>query len=274
MHWIIDRVYDLYLPTLQVVWPAIMVSAALAMTGAVVGIFVILRREALLALALPQVGMLGAAVAMRQDWPTLPPALAAAAGAMGLAAWSRSRGTANVLLPALYIAGVSLSILLIANSGGHLAELQNMFTGIDVAVGSTQGIVVAVILLCLGALCAVLWRRWMVFAQAPAAAELAGLHPVHWNAIFLGILAAVVILATQALGTVMVIALLFLPAAVVLPWVRRLPSAMAISALVALLMIGAGFVLSIEMNWPLSHSIAGAGIVLFAVSRLTAIWRR
>jgi zinc/manganese transport system permease protein len=274
MIWILNHACEVYLPTLQVVWPALLVSAALAVAGGVVGILVILRREALLALALPQVVMLGAAIAMREDWPTLPPALATAGAAMGLVAWSKSRQDGNVLLPVLYIAGLSLSIILIANAGARLAEVQNLFTGVDVAVGETEGIAVAAILVVLGVSCAVLWRRWMLIAQAPAAAELARLHPVKWNALFLAILATVVIMATQALGTAMVVALLFLPAAVVLPWASRIPSAMAFSALAGLLMVLLGFVVSIEMAWPLSHSIAGAGVVLFLLSRLAVLCLR
>jgi len=274
MSWLLTQINDVYWPTLQVVWPAVLVSSALAIAGGIINVFVILRREALLALALPQVVMLGASIAMRQDWPTLPPVLATAAGAMGLAAWSKSRGAANLLLPVLYIAGVSVSILLIANSGGHLEHLQNMLTGVDVAVGELEATIFAAVLLALGLACAVLWRRWMLLTQAPAVAGLARVNPVKWNALFLAILAAVVMLATQALGTVMVIALLFLPAAVALPWSRRLPSAMVFSVVAALLMVVVGFILSVEMAWPLSHSIAGAGVAFFILSNLAARWRR
>ncbi len=70
-------------------------------------------------------------------------------------------------------------------------------------------------------------------------------------------------MATNAVGTVMVVALLFLPAATVLPWAKSLPSAMVAAVLVGVMCVAGGFALSVEMGWPLSHSVGGAGFVLF-----------
>jgi len=161
-------------------------------------------------------------------------------------------------------------MLVITNAGAHLMEVQNLFTGIDVAVGERQAIVTSSILLSTGVVCALFWRRWLLLAQAPAIAELARLRPVRWNALFLCLLATVLVLATHALGTVMVIALLFLPAASVLPWTRRIPNAVLASALVAVVAVALGFVLSVEMGWPLSHSVGGAGFTVFLISHTFA----
>jgi len=263
---LLDHVRAEYLPTLQVVWPALLVAVALAIAGGITGTFMVLRRESLLALSVPQVVMLGAAVGLRLGWPTLPPAMVTVAVALILMAWCRRRDAENLVLPALYIAGVCLSMLVIANAGAHLMEVQNLFTGIDVAVGERQAVVIGSILLSTGVVCALFWRRWLLLAQAPAVAELARLHPVRWNALFLCLLATVLVLATHAVGTVMVIALLFLPAASVLPWTRRIPNAIRASAIIAVLAVAIGFVLSVEMGWPLSHSVGGAGFALFLLS--------
>jgi ABC-type Mn2+/Zn2+ transport system permease subunit len=246
------------------------IDRSMAIAGGITGIFMVLRRESLLALSVPQVVMLGAAVGLRLGWPTLPPALVTVAVALTLTAWCRRREAENLVLPALYIAGVCLSMLVIANAGAHLMEVQNLFTGIDVAVGERQAIVISSILLSTGVVCALFWRRWLLLAQAPAIAELARLRPVRWNALFLCLLAAVLVLATHALGTVMVIGLLFLPAASVLPWTRRIPNAVLASALVAVVAVASGFVLSVEMGWPLSHSVGGAGFTVFLISHTFA----
>jgi zinc/manganese transport system permease protein len=277
-----------YTPVLQVIWPALLAAAALALAGGVLGIFVILRRETLVALALPQIVILGAAIGLRWVEPqfasftaahqnlfwlppaTLPPAILAVAVALGLMAWSKRRDPRSVLLPALYIAGLCVSILIVANAGAHLTELQNLFVGIDVAVGQTEAIVCAAILLAVGGLCALLWRRWLLLAQAPSIAELAGLRPIRWNGLFLCLLATVLVLATDTVGTTMTLALLFLPPATTLPWVKRVPNAIIASVFVAIVLVAAGFVLSVEMGWPFSHSVGGAGFGVFIVSYLIA----
>ena len=61
-----------------------------------------------------------------------------------------------------------------------------------------------------------------------------------------------------------------LPAATVLPWAPRIPNAIASAVSVALLSVAIGFVLSVEMDWPLSHSVGGVGFAAFLVSHILA----
>ena len=82
--------------------PSLITAAAVGVAAAVLGVFVLLRREALAALALPQAVAVGAAAGFRLSgivlpafvadhigWPTLPPALLAAAATVLLLGWSR-----------------------------------------------------------------------------------------------------------------------------------------------------------------------------------------
>jgi len=254
-------------------FPALATAAAVGVSASVVGTFVLLRREGLMALALPQVVAVGAAVGMRLGWPTLPPALVCAGVAAVYFALSKRWGAGNWILPSFYVAGMSLSFLVIAGSGQHVADLQNVFTGIDVAVSVGRAKLAVPVLLALALCAAVLWRRWLLIAQAPAAAELAGLHPARWDVLFLVLLAVVLLLGTDSLGVVMVLAMLFLPGAAVLPWARRIPAALAGAAVVSLVMLAIGFYLSNRLSWPLSHSVGGVGFVVLAVSHLLATVR-
>ncbi|HZJ71406.1 MAG TPA: metal ABC transporter permease, partial [Planctomycetota bacterium] len=222
MSQLLDHVRTLYWPTLQVSWPSVLAAAAMAVAGGILGVFMVLRREAMVALCMPQVVTLGAALGLRLGWPTLSTAVGTVGAALALMALSRRREGTLLLLPSLYIAGVTLSILLVAGAGAHLVEVQNLFTGIDVAVAPGQALFVAAVLLAVAACCAVLWRRWLLVAQAPATAEVAGVRPRRWNGLYLCLLATVLVLATNTVGTVLVIAMLFLPAATVLPWAPRI----------------------------------------------------
>ena len=69
-------------------------------------------------------------------------------------------------------------------------------------------------------------------------------------------------MGTDTLGVVMVLAMLFLPAATALPWVARIPAAMVVTVILGLLFLAVGTVLSIEMGWPLSQSVGGRRIHL------------
>lgn len=248
-------------------------AAALGVAGGVVGFFVLLRREALVALAIPQVVAVGAAVGMRYGWPTLPPALGVAIVALVYFAMSKRRGARDWVVPSFYIAGLCLSFLLIANHGQDVEDLQHLFVGFDVAVRPEQAMLAVPILVMVGAVCAMLWRRWLLMAQAPAAAELAGLRPARWDTLFLSLLTIVMLLGTNSLGVVMVLTMLFLPASAVLPWASRIPAALLASALLSLLYLAVGFYLSNRMAWPLSQSVGGAGFALLVISHLVAQFR-
>lgn len=258
---------------IQLFAPALKTAAALGIAGGIVGFFVLLRGEALMALALPQVVAVGAALALRwelQGSRAFPPPLVVALAALTYFVLAKRRGLGTWVLPCFYVAGMCLSFLLIANKGQEVSTLQTLFTGIDVAVTEEQERLAAPVLVTAGIVCALLWRRWLLMAQAPAAAELAGLRPHRWDALFLALLTITTLLGTHVLGIVMVLVMLFLPAAAVLPWARRIPAALVVSALLALIFLAAGFYLSNVMNWPLSQSVGGVGFAVVLVSHVLA----
>lgn len=259
-----------YLDTIRVVYPSLVTAGALGIGGGIVGTFVLLRREALLTLAMPQVVAVGAAVGLRMGWPSLPPALAAVTLAVLLLAWSKRQREGHWLLPALYIGGLSLSFLIIAHSGQHVTEMQNLFTGMDITMTPKEMAITAPILLATGTLCALLWRRWLLLAQAPAIAEAAGRRANRWETLFLCILAVILLMGTSSLGAVMVIAMLFLPAATALPWCNRIPTALILSLILSLIFLAGGLILSVEQNLPLSQSVGGLGFCALVASHAAA----
>lgn len=272
------RSFSEYMTLVQFFAPGLATAASVAFGGSQVGTFVLLRREGMLALALPQVVAVGVALSLAWEldtyardhglpaWISLGPPLLAALLAVILLAWSKRHAANHWVLPSLFVAGLSLSFLAIANAGAHVEELQHHFVGSDVTVTRETAELVVPILIGVGLITSLLWRRWLAMAQVPAAAELSGLRPARWDVAFLCLLTAVLMFGTSALGAVMVLAMLFLPPATVLPWARRIPSALVGSAVLALAALAVGFVLSNEMSWPLSHSVGGAGFAGLVVS--------
>ncbi len=256
-----------YINVLQILWPSLVAAAGMGVAAGVIGNFVLLRKDSLIAITLPNMVALGAAIALRLGLPTLPVSLISVVLAVMMLASSKRSGTNHLLLASIYIAALCLSFLVIAGSGQHVAEMQSMFTGVDVAV-TPFGAWMNLALMSLAAIiCAIFWRRWLVMAQAPTTAEVNGLKPYRWELGFLLLLSVILLLGTNTLGVVMVIALLFLPAATVLTWARNIPQAMICTVLVSLLLVVAGFILSVECDWPFSQSVGGAGFVFMLISQ-------
>lgn len=255
-------------------WPTLLSAAALALAGGTGGVFVILRRQTLLVLSLPQIVTLGAAIGLRMEWPTLPPAAGCVAIALLLVAISARAGSTHLLLPALYVAGTCLSILVVAGAAAELVHVQNLFVGIDVAVTPSDAWLTAVVLIPVAVLIAICWRRWVLLAQAPIAAELAQLRPARWDALFLSLVSLILIVGINTLGAAMAIVMLFVPAAAILPWARQIPQAIGLAMVAGLIFLAVGFLVSIEMDWPLSQTVGGVGVAAVFVSHLGARWLR
>jgi ABC-type Mn2+/Zn2+ transport system permease subunit len=266
-----------WLDLIQVFRASLITAAALGIAGSIAGFFVLLRGEALMALALPQVVAIGAALTLRWELEGVAGLLAplgVAISALTYFVLVKRRGMGSWVLPCMYVGGLSFSFLLIANKGQEVSKLQTLFTGIEVAVTDERAAIAAPILVLVGIFCAMLWRRWLLIAQAPAAAELAGVRPQRWDGLFVLLLTIVTLLGTDSLGIVMVLAMLFLPAAAVLPWVGRIPAALVASAVLSLIFLGGGFYLSNVMNWPLSQSVGGLGVCVVLASHMLGGLRR
>lgn len=264
-----------WLSLIQLFAPALIAAAAVGFAGASAGVFVLLRRESLMALALPQIVAVGAALTLRWELEGIstlgPPLVIAVAAVLYFVLLKRRGGNSGMgawLLPSFYVAGLCLSFLLIANKGHEVSTLQSLFTGIDVAVTPHQAMVAVPILIAAGLVCAILWRRWLLIAQTPAAAELAGLHTPRWDALFLFLLTLILLLGTGTLGVVMVLSLLFLPAATAMPWTKRIPAALIVSAALSLFFVAGGFYLSNTMSWPFSQSVGGIGFAVLVASHV------
>jgi ABC-type Mn2+/Zn2+ transport system permease subunit len=268
MNSLLPHLREIYLPTIDVLWPALLTAAAVGIGASIAGTFVILRRQTLLAVSLPQIATLGAAIGLRSGLPTLPPAIGCVIVALLLIALAaRSRST-HLLLPAIYVCGACLSILVVAGAGAELIQVQNLFTGIDVAVDAGEAMIATPVIMIAGMLIAILWRRWLLIAQSPAAAELARLRPARWDALFLSLLALILLIGTNALGATMSTSMLVLPPVTVLPWTRRIPQTLLAAIIASMVFLAGGLVTSIEMDWPLSQSVGGVGFGVFMISHL------
>ena len=256
--------------------PSALLAGCMAVVGGTLGVPTLLKRHSLAALALPQAVAIGVALSLRwgaQGW-ALPMAILAVAAIVAFLASARNPAQIDALVAGCYVGGLCVSILLVANAGAHLEELQHRFVGMDVTVDWADLKWSAPGLLALAVVTAVLWRRWVLTVQMPAVAELAGLSPVRWHYLFMSLMSIALMVGTHAQGVVMVLSLLFLPAAAVLPWTRRVPTAMAAAAVLGVLFVAAGDVMSNAMNWPFSQSVGGAGFVVLVASRLTALVSR
>lgn len=267
---------------------ALMLSLLVGLTCGVVGVFLVLRRQALLGdavghAALPGVcaGYLvaGSASLLALWTGALVSALLAASLVSWLARSPRARPDAMVALVLAVFFGIG-AMLLSALQGDAQAAQQGLTSFLlGNAAAATRGQVVAVGVVGAALLGGVFasYRPLVVSTFDPAFAASVGITQRRIDALLAGGLSIAVVLSVQAVGAVLVAAMLITPASAALLLARRVPAALALSAVFGISAGVAGAVASYSVSGvstgPAMVLAATVWFVLAAVYR-TARQRR
>jgi len=220
--------------------------ALLGVAAGTVGTFALLRGRALVADAVGHAALPGVAVAalivatVGGDPRALPPLLAGAAvaGLLGVAAVQalartkriREDAAIAVVLSAFYAAGVALMSWLQTLPGAAQAGLSKFILGQAAAMRAEDATIgAAVAALCL-VLVLVAFQRLRAVAFDADFARVQGLRTDRTDLLLLGLIVLVCVSGLQAVGLILVVALLVLPAATARLVTHRLPRMLAIAA--------------------------------------------
>ena len=239
----------------------------------VVGTLVVVKRITFMAggIAHAVLGGVGVAHLLGRD-PLVGAAIAAVVAAL-LVGWIARRGgeREDMLIGALWAVGMAVGIVAIARTPGYSTDPMSYLLGNLLMVSREQVVAMAVLD---AIMLAVVLAFWRPLAATTFDEEFARLRDVPTLAIELGVLVTValaVVLLVQAVGLVLVMALLTLPAATALLLSGSIGRVMALAGAIAAAEIVFGLGLAFETDAP-----AGAIIVLgsAAVYLLVLMWRR
>jgi manganese/zinc/iron transport system permease protein len=254
----------------------------LGLAAGTVGCFALLRGRALVADAVGHAALPGvalgalAAAALGLEARALAPLLlgAAATGVLGVLAMQalartgrvREDAAIAVVLSAFYAAGVALLSVVQATPGAAQAGLSRFILGQAAALRAADAWLAGAIALGCVAACLALFRPLAVTCFDAEFARMKGLPVGTLDLVLLGLVVTVCVAGLQAVGLVLVVALLVLPPAAARLWAGRLPGMLALSAL-----FGAGCGVAgaaASALWP--DLPTGAAVVLAGAALLLA----
>jgi len=179
--------------------------------------------------------------------------------AVGAGALSRATGgREDATLAALYLVALGLGVALISMGGGS-AELSHILFGSVLGVDDAALLLMAGVATLTLAVLAFAWRPLVLECFDPAFAASAGARGGLWHMVFQALVVVNVLSAFQALGTLMAVGLMMLPAIAARHWAREV-SGMAYAAVgIALGSSVAGILVSYHLDVP-----TGPAIVLVA----------
>ena len=180
--------------------------------------------------------------------------------AVGAGALSRATGgREDATLAALYLLALGAGVAIISIGGGGGADITHILFGSVLGVDDPALLLMAGVATLTLVVLAFAWRPLVLECFDPSFAAATGARGGAWHMVFQALVVVNVLSAFQALGTLMAVGLMMLPAIAARHWARQV-SGMAYAAVgIAVASSFAGLVLSYHADVP-----SGPAIVLIA----------
>lgn len=255
---------------------AMLGGAMVAVAAGVIGYLVVLRRDAFATHALGHIGFPGATGAVLVGLPVAAGLVvfcvvgAVVVGALGKEVERRDVATGTVLAVA-----VALGMLFGSLATRATSTVTNVLFGNLLAVTGGQLLLFALVAGAVLACLAVVGRPLLFASVSPAVAEARGVRVRLLGVVFTVLLALVVAMAVQVIGTLLLFALVVTPAATALSLSARPRNAIIGSVVIALVGTEVGLVISAMFNLPPTFPIVTLiALVWGTVIAVTARRRR
>lgn len=231
-------------------------ATIIALAAGLIGYFTVVRNTAFAAHALGHIGLPGATGAVLLG---MPAALglgifcvvgALVIGGLGKRAGDREVATGTVLAMAIGV-GLFFNSLATKNS----STITNVLFGNLLAISRGQLWSFAGLLAVLAVSIGIIYRPLLFTSVSAQVAEAKGVPVRVLSVIFMALLGLTVTMAVQAVGTLLLFALVVTPAATAIMMTARPGGAMAIATVISLLSVWLGLGLSAMLNIPPSFTI-------------------
>jgi zinc/manganese transport system permease protein len=251
-------------------------GAALALAGAPLGVFLVMRRMSLVGDAVGHAVLPGAAAAALLSggstlWTTLGAALTGTMVFMTAGPASRAlRLPEDAGFAVFYLAALAVGVM-IASMGGGVIDLDKLLFGAALAIDNT-----ALALACTAAIVTAIgltlvYRPLLIdtldpqFLRASGGTKWAG--PVA-QSVFFGLLALTTVASFHALGALMSIGLTILPAIAARFWAKSVPLMIVSAAVLGIAGVLAGLLVSFHLSAPVGAAIVSCLVGIVLVSSL------
>jgi zinc/manganese transport system permease protein len=246
---------------------AIIGGTLVALAAGLIGYFVVIRQDAFSAHALAHIGFPGATGAVLIGAPvTLGLAVFCAAGGLAIGALGKQVDRREVATGTVLAFAMSLGILFSSLASRSASTVTSVLFGNLLAITGDQlvtfGVFCGVVLAVLIAI-----RRPLLLASVnPQVAEAKGLPVRLLGMVFMLLLAVVVTMAVQVVGTLLLFALVVTPAAAALALTARPVLVVGLGTAIALGSVWLGLVLSAMFNLPPSFPVVGLAVATWLVA--------
>lgn len=250
------------------------VATIVAVLAGVIGFFVVLRRRAFAAHAIPNGAFAGAAAANLIGINALLGLGAfSVLAALGIGAFAR-RGRNDAVTALVLVLMLALGALFLSRSSQYEPATYGLLFGEPLGVSAGDLLPVAAISgACLVAV-AVSYRPLLLSSVLPEVAAARGLRAARVEILFLVILAAATAMTVPVVGALLIFSLLIGPPAAARTLVSRPPAAIALGVMLALVTVWASIAAAFWTSWPVGFFVGILSALVYGASRLVRSLRR
>jgi len=239
---------------------ALVASALVGVACAVVGSFVVLKGMSFIGDAVSHAAFPGIVAAYLLGLPIIFGGAVAAIGtALGIGALTRRSGLrADSIIGVLFAGMFALGVALFSSIPNYVGDLFAFLFGDVLGISVSDMIALSVLVIALLLVIRALWKELLFATFDPLGAGAAGLPVRRLDDLLLILIAVTIVISLQAVGIVLVVAMITTPAATAQLLVKRFGQMIGVAALIGVTAAVAGLYLSYALDLA-----SGASIVLF-----------
>lgn len=245
----------------------------IAIVAGVIGYFIVLRQSSFAAHALSHVGFAGAAGAVLIGIAPLFGLLTfTITGAIVMAVLGPRAANRDVQIGTVLAFMLGLGVLFISFYSGYATEAYSILFGEIVGISRSSVLITLAAALVLLGVVTVIYRPLMLSCLDEEMAEARGLPVRRLGVVFLVLVAIATSIAVQAVGVLLIFALMVTPAAVAQRIARRPAQGILISVLIALFSTWFSLFVSFYVDWARVNFLITA--VTFTIYIAVRLWQR
>ncbi len=238
---------------------ALLASAMVGLVCAVVGTYMVLRGYAFMGDALSHAAFPGVVVAYLLKGPFyLGAAVASVATALAIG-WVTRHGRlrGDTVIGVLFAGMFALGVFLFSLIPNYVGDLFGFLVGEVLGIGVGDLVALVALAIAVLAVIAILWKELLYSTFDPLGAAASGLPVARLDYLFLALIAVTIVVSLQAVGIILVVAMLVTPAATAQLLTRSFGRLLLIAGLIGVVAPIAGLYVSLWAN-----SASGPTIVL------------
>jgi zinc/manganese transport system permease protein len=245
---------------------ALIGGTIVALAAGLIGYFVVVRQTAFATHALAHIGLPGATGAVLLGVPVaVGLGVFCVGGALVIGVLGKRAADREVVTGTVLAAAIGLGLFFNSQATKSSSTMTNVLFGNLLAISGGQLASFAVLLVLLGLIISVIYRPLLFASVNALVAEAKGVPVRALSMIFMALLGLTVTMAVQAVGTLLLFALIVTPAATAIMLTPRPALAMITSTAISLSAVLLGLGTSAMFNLPPSFPIVAIACAVWAV---------